>query len=247
MTPRTQVAAALVLLLAACSRRPDVPILGYHSVSDATDGFTVSEADFASHLDALQRGGFHTVTLHEWLAHEDRGTALPERPIVLTFDDGFEDAYSTVLPALRKRGMRGSFFVVTSLVAPDPAHRLVRGEDGGQRRYLVWPEVRALAAAGMEIGSHGESHLRLSDLDRARVLGELTRSKQALDQALGSPVEMLAYPYNSVRRWIVPLARESGYRAAVAGRAHGNGDRFTLYRTGVYRGMTADQVLAELR
>ena len=58
---------------------------------------------------------------------------------------------------------------------------------------------------------------------------------------------MLAYPYNSVRRWIVPLARESGYRAAVAGRAHGNGDRFTLYRTGVYRGMTADQVLAELR
>ena len=247
MRTKNLIAAALLLLLAACSRRPDIAILGYHSISGATDGFTVSESDFRSHLDALQHGGFHTVTLHEWLAHEERGTALPERPIVLTFDDGFEDAYSTVLPALRERGMRATFFVVTSLVGVDPAHRLVRGEEGSERRYLVWPEVRALAAAGMEIGSHGERHLRLADLDRAQVLGELTRSKQTLDQALGSPVEVFAYPYNSVRRWIVPLARESGYRAAVAGRAHGNGDRFTLYRAGVYRGMTADQVLAELR
>ena len=142
--------------------------------------------------------------------------------------------------------MRGTFFVVTSLVARDPAHRVARGEDGAQRRYLVWPEVRALAAAGMEIGSHGEHHLRMADLDRAQVLGELTRSKQTLDGVLGISTEVLAYPYNSVRRWIVPLARESGYRAAVAGMAHGNADRFTLYRMGVYRGTTADQVLAQL-
>ncbi|TMB03717.1 MAG: polysaccharide deacetylase family protein [Deltaproteobacteria bacterium] len=244
---RRRLIAAALLLLAACSRRPDVPILTYHSISDAPDGFTVSESEFTSHLDALQRAGFHTVTFHEWLAHEDRGTPLPAKPIVLTFDDGFEDAYSTVLPALRARGMRGTFFVVTSLVARDPAHRVARGEDGAQRRYLVWPEVRALAAAGMEIGSHGEHHLRMADLDRAQVLGELTRSKQTLDGVLGISTEVLAYPYNSVRRWIVPLARESGYRAAVAGMAHGNADRFTLYRMGVYRGTTADQVLAQLR
>jgi peptidoglycan/xylan/chitin deacetylase (PgdA/CDA1 family) len=244
---RRHLIAALLLLATACSRRPDVPILSYHSISDAPDGFTVHESEFAAHLDALQRAGFHTVTFHEWLAHEDRGTPLPAKPIILTFDDGFEDAWSTVLPALRSRGMRGTFFVVTSLIGADASRRVVRGDDGLPRRYLVWPEVRALAAAGMEIGSHGDRHLRLADLDRAQVLGELTRSKQALDGALGSPVEVLAYPYNSVRRWIVPLVRESGYRAAVAGTAHGNADRFTLYRVGVYRGATADQVLARLR
>ncbi|MFL5311558.1 MAG: polysaccharide deacetylase family protein [Myxococcales bacterium] len=246
MTRRQAIAAAL-LLLAACSRRPDVPILSYHSVSDAPDAFTVSESGFTSHLDALQRAGFHTVPMHQWLAHEDRGTPLPARPIVLTFDDGFEDAYSTVLPALRARGMRGAFFVVTSLVGADAAHRVVREEDGLVRRYLVWPEVRALAAAGLEIGSLGVRHLRLPERDRAEVVRELTRSKQELDAALGTPVDLLAYPYNSVRRWIVPLAREAGYRAGVAGMAHGNADRFTLYRIGVYRGMTADEVLTQLR
>jgi peptidoglycan/xylan/chitin deacetylase (PgdA/CDA1 family) len=238
---------AALLLLGACSRRPDVAILAYHSISDAPDGFTLRESEFTAHLDALQRAGFHTVTFHEWLAHEDHGTPLPARPIILTFDDGFEDAWSTVLPALSARGMRGTFFVVTSLIGADASQRVVREEDGLRRRYLVWPEVRALAAAGMEIGSHGDRHLRLSDLDRAQVVGELTRSKQALDGALGRPVEVLAYPYNSVRRWIVPLARQSGYRAAVAGMAHGNADRFTLYRVGVHRGATADQVLARVR
>ena len=129
--------------------------------------------------------------------------------------------------------MRATFFVITGFI--------------GRPGSLSWPQLRELVGQGMEIGSHGERHLRLADLDRAQVLGELTRSKQALDGALGSPIEVLAYPYNSVRRWIVPLARESGYRAAVAGMAHGNADRFTLYRMGVYRGTTADQVLAQLR
>jgi peptidoglycan/xylan/chitin deacetylase (PgdA/CDA1 family) len=241
---------ALILaaaVLAGCSRRPDVPILTYHSVSAAQDGFSVPADALAAHLDALQRAGFHTVTFREWLAHEDVGAPLPDRPIILTFDDGYEDAWSVVLPALRARGMRGAFFVVTSLVGADASHRVVREEDGAIRRYLVWPEVRALAAAGMEIGSHGARHLRLADLGREQVLGELRRSKESLDAALGSPVEVLAYPYNSVRRWIVPLAREAGYRAAVAGGAHGNADRFMLYRMGVYRGTTAEQIVAQLR
>lgn len=244
---RLAVILAAAAILAGCSRRPDVPIVTWHSVSAAQDGFTVSQDAFAAQLDALQRAGFHTVTFREWLAHEDKGAALPQKPIILTFDDGYEDAYSVVLPALRARRMRAVFFVVTSLVGADAAHRVIRDEGGTARRYLIWPEVRALAAAGMEIGSHGMHHLRLAELDRAQVLDELKESKQALDRRLGSPVEVLAYPYNSVRRWMVPLAREAGYRAAVAGVAHGNADRFRLYRTGVYRGTTPEQLSAQLR
>jgi peptidoglycan/xylan/chitin deacetylase (PgdA/CDA1 family) len=238
--------AAVLLLAAACSRRPDVPIVTYHSVSAATDGFTVGEDAFAGALDALRSQGFHTVTFHEWLAHLEQGAPLPPNPIVLTFDDGYEDAYRTVLPALRARGMRGVFFVVTSLIGADESHRIVRDEDGIRRRYLIWPEVRALAAAGMEIGSHGLSHRRLADLTSKEVRDELVRSKQQIEAALGRPVEIFAYPYNSVRRRIEPLVLDAGYRAAAAGSVHGSADRFALYRIGVYRGTTTEALLAQL-
>src|SRR5207244_9083047 len=76
VTRRGLIAAAL-LLFAACSRRPDVPILSYHSISNAADAFSLRESEFISHLDALRRAGFHTVTFHEWLAHEDHGPPLP--------------------------------------------------------------------------------------------------------------------------------------------------------------------------
>jgi peptidoglycan/xylan/chitin deacetylase (PgdA/CDA1 family) len=244
MGPRN-IAGAL-LLAAACSRAPDVPIVTYHSISAATDAFTVSEEAFVQELEALRSRGFHTVTFHEWLVHADRRAELPANPIILTFDDGYEDAYTTALPALRARGMRGAFFIVTSLVGEDESHRTVRDEGGIRRRYLIWPEVRALAAAGMEIGSHGVSHRRLPDLTGAEVRDELTRSRERLQLALGKPVEIFAYPYNSVRRWIEPLLPDAGYRAAVAGSVHGGADRFALRRIGVYRGTTPETLLAEL-
>ena len=245
MTTARQLAAVL-LLAAACSRRPDVPIVTYHSVSAATDGFTVGEDAFTGALDALRSQRFHAVTFHEWLAHLEQGAPLPPNPIVLTFDDGYEDAYRTVLPALRARGMRAVFFVVTSFVGADESHRIVRDEDGIRRRYLIWPEVRALAAAGMEIGSHGVSHRRLADLTSNEARDELARSKQQLEAGLGKPVEIFAYPYNSVRRWLEPLVRDAGYRAAAAGSVHGSADRFALYRIGVYRGTTTEALLAQL-
>jgi peptidoglycan/xylan/chitin deacetylase (PgdA/CDA1 family) len=245
---RRVLAAVAIAMAAACSRsRPSVPILTYHSVSEAADGFTVAPQSFAGQLDALRQAGFQTITFREWLAHEDKGAALPPHPIILTFDDGYEDAYSTVLPALRSRGMRACFFINTAVVAADAARREARPEDGTTRRYLVWPEVRALADAGMELGSHGATHARLPDLDRSGVVAELRSSKERLETGIGRPIDVFAYPYNSVRRWIEPLVREEGYRAAVAGVAHGSADRFALYRTGVYRDTTPDALLGILR
>jgi peptidoglycan/xylan/chitin deacetylase (PgdA/CDA1 family) len=242
----TRAVATALLLAAACSRRPDVPILTYHSISAAQDGFSVSESAFSAQLDAVRGAGFHTVSFHDWLAGAERGVKAPRDAILLTFDDGYQDAYTAVLPALRARGMRGTFFLVTSLIGSDAAHRVVHEEGGIRRAYLIWPEVRALAAAGMEIGSHGVTHRRFADLAREEVRDELVRSKQQLEAMLGAPVEIFAYPYNSLRRWMLPLVREAGYRGAVAGSAHGSADRFTLYRIGVYAGTTTEGLLAQL-
>ena len=243
---RSMVRTALLLALVAggAGCRPDVPILTWHSIGGDGDEFTVTEAAFAAQLDALRKAGFHAVTFHEWLEHEDRGAPLPDKPILLTLDDGYQDAFTAALPALRARGMRATFFLVSAWIGADQAHRS-QGEPG--RRYLSWPEVHALAAAGMEIGSHGATHQRLPDLTDAQAMDELTRSKRQLESGLGAPVEVVAYPYNASRRRLRALARQAGYRAAVSGTDHGGADRYELYRSGVQGGTSPEELLGGLR
>jgi peptidoglycan/xylan/chitin deacetylase (PgdA/CDA1 family) len=123
--------------------------------------------------------------------------------------------------------MRATFFIVTGFV--------------GKSGYLTWDGVRALAAAGMEIGSHTVDHAALADLPEDRVREELTASKRELEEQLRVSVEVLAYPYNSVRTRIERAAAEAGYRAAVAGMAHGGKDPLRLYRTTVRRQTSLDE------
>jgi peptidoglycan/xylan/chitin deacetylase (PgdA/CDA1 family) len=198
----------LLLLLLSCTRRPDVPILNYHSVGATADDYTVPEAGFEKQLEWLEQQGFHTTTLAQLHA--------TQHPIVLTFDDGKEDALRLVLPALQRHQMRATFFIITALA--------------GKPGYLTWDGVRALDKAGMEIGSHTVDHARLADLPDEKVRLELVESKRELERQLGHPVEALAYPYNSVRSRIVEAARAAGYRVAVSGAVHGGAELLNLYR-----------------
>jgi len=196
----------LALLLACCARgRGEVPILAYHSVGGAASDYVVPIAAFEQQLDWLATHDFRTVSLHEVAESRAGRAVLPPRAIVLTFDDGKSDALDVVVPALRKRGMRATFFIITGRV----------GEPG----YLTWEGVRALVAAGMEIGSHTRTHPRLPEL-----------TDEAAEAEIGRPVETLAYPYNSLRSHTESLAAAAGYRVAVAGSAHGSSDLLRLRR-----------------
>jgi peptidoglycan/xylan/chitin deacetylase (PgdA/CDA1 family) len=209
--------ALFLLFPMACSRgRPEVPILNYHSVGQGAGEFTVPPPLFEAELDWLADHGFHTASLHDLLESREGRRPLPSRPVILTFDDGKEDALRLVLPALQKRGMRGTFFIITGMV----------GRDG----YLTWGDVRALARAGMEVGSHTVTHPRLADETAERVDAELRESRSRLEAELQQPIEALAYPYNSVRARIARAAAAAGYRVAVAGAVHGNANSMRLLR-----------------
>lgn len=214
---RLRLLVPMLVMLAACSRgKPELPILNYHLVGKTADEFTVPADTFAAQLDWLAARGFHTVSLRDVVQSRQDHRPLPPRSIVLTFDDGTEDALRVVLPELQKRGMRGTFFVITGRV--------------GQAGYLTWDGVRALAAAGMEVGSHTVTHARLADLSNEEVDVELRDSRAQLESELKHPVEALAYPFNSVRARVVGAAEAAGYRVAVAGPAHGGADRMRLLR-----------------
>ena len=233
------------LALASCKGRPPVPILGFHAVVPSPGHLDVSPEQFAAQLDALAAAGFHTVSLGQVLDHLERATPLPARPIVLTFDDGTADAFTCVLPLLRARGMTATFFVVSSWLGADAASRRREPASDGEvaRPELTWPELRALRDAGMEIGSHSRTHPRLPELTDEAALEEMVSSKRELESGLGIPVLLFAYPYNALRARTGSLLQEAGYRAAVAGQDHGGRSREALYRIGVYRETTPEELV----
>jgi len=206
----------------------------YHSVSETGDPLTVTPEEFDAQLDFLASAGFTTVTLRQILDEEDGGPKLPRHPVVLTFDDGYEDALTAVLPRVLQRGQKATFFIVSGFCAKDAATRVVQG----RRSYLTWPEVRALQDAGMEIGSHSVSHRRLTELQKADLHLEIEQSRATLQAYLGQPVELFAYPFNEQMQWVRRAVEKAGYRGAVVG-AHGNTDAYTMQRLTMHRGISA--------
>ena len=218
-------------LCAACGR--GVPILMYHSVGGDSDPLTVAPEELDAQLDFLESAGFNTVTLREVLDAQDGGK-LPRHAVVLTFDDGYVDASTKVLPRLLQRGQKATFFIVSGFCAQDAATRVTKW----QKQFLTWPEVRALADAGMEIGSHTVSHRKLSEMHRDELRAEIEHSRAALQAYVGQRIDFFAYPFNEQRQWVRRAVERAGYRGAVVG-AHGNTDPFTLQRLTMHRGISA--------
>lgn len=194
----------------------DVPVLMYHSVAadppDSTQGLSVHPDDFARQLDVLVEDRFTTVTFAD-LARARRGEAdLPDRPIVLTFDDGYADFADAALPALLARGHTGTLFVTTGWLADAGRHVAGRPLD----RTLTWSQVTEIAASPVEVGAHSHSHAQLDQLPPGALHEELSLSKRLLEERLGRDMPSLAYPYGYSDRSVIDGVRHAGYHQAAA-------------------------------
>lgn len=197
-----------------------VPILMYHGIAEdpaaAVRPLSVRPAAFAAQLAHLDALGFTPITLSSLAAAwacEGCATSppLPERPVVLTFDDGYGDFHSEALPMLRTYRFAATLFVTTGWVEDE-------GGDTGDRpdRMLTWPQIRDAAAAGVEIAGHTHSHPQLDQLAGRAVRIELRRSRELLEEQLGIEVRGLAYPYGYSSARVRRAVRDVGYRYACA-------------------------------
>jgi len=171
-----------------------VPILMYHEISarsGTASRLAVPALALAGQLEHLASHGFTTLTASALAAALTAGSPLPERTVVLTFDDGFADFHERALPLLRRYGFTATLFVTTGWIAD--AGRHAAGRRPG--RMLTWSQITEAAAAGIEIGAHSHRHPQLDQLGRSRLCAELTVSKGLLEDALGTQVPGLAYPY----------------------------------------------------
>jgi peptidoglycan/xylan/chitin deacetylase (PgdA/CDA1 family) len=216
-----------------------VPVLMYHEIAEASEtgsSLAVSPAAFAAQLGYLRSAGFTAVTAGELSARlaGDVGK-LPERPIVLTFDDGYGDFHSRAMPALDRYGCTATVFITTGWVQDADMRLSAAG------RMLTWTQITEVAGAGVEIGAHTRRHPQLDQLPQQRAREELHASKQWLEGKLGLPVPGLAYPYGYSSARVRELAREAGYGYAcgVGNRtASPASDQFELPRLTVRRATT---------
>lgn len=151
---------------------------------------------FQTHLDFLKHHSYSVISAQQ-LAQQ---AARSSNPVVLTFDDGYENFYIEAFPRLVRAGFTAAVFVVTDWI--------------GKRGYLSWHQIRQLHSSGMTIGSHTCSHPHLPELDLIRMETEIRCSKELLEQGLGAPVLLFCYPFGGFSAQAVDLVRNSGYKIA---------------------------------
>ena len=193
-------------------KRPGTPVLMYHEVGPHRPGsrlnhWRVRPEDFARQMDLLAGRGYRGVALRDVL---DGWRVQGEKRVVLTFDDGYDGVLSRALPVLRAHGFSATVFVLSKKLGG------VNDWDGETPGDALLPEsgVRALHAAGVEIGSHGATHRALPALSDADLEAEVAGSKAALEAMTGAPVVSFCYPYGAFDDRSVAAVRAAGYRAA---------------------------------
>ncbi|MFD4505778.1 polysaccharide deacetylase family protein [Streptomyces sp. NPDC058457] len=219
-----------------------VPILMYHSVAtapnDATRALSVAPEAFAEQMALIGDLGLTPVDTAALAAGWRSGGPLPDRPVLITFDDGYEGVHRHALPVLAKHGFASTLFVSTGWI------RGAYDTGGGLDAMLDWDQVRELAGAGCEIGGHSHTHPQLDQLDDDRLRAELVRSREIVTDELGAAPDSFAYPYGYSSRRVRQAVRAAGYAQALAvgnGLARRRQGPFALQRVTVRRSTGAEE------
>jgi peptidoglycan/xylan/chitin deacetylase (PgdA/CDA1 family) len=191
-----------------CERR--LPVLMYHHVGPARSGtlreLTVSSEKFERQVRWLARRGYVGILPSDWLRWLREGTGLPERPVLMTFDDGYADLTEHALPVLRRYGFGAVVFVVTGQLgrtnAWDEAHGSVT------HRLMTAEQIQYWATQGIEFGAHSRTHADLTTLTRDQLREEVVGSGIELARLVGSRVSSFAYPYGSYNKDVYECVRE---------------------------------------
>jgi len=211
-----------------------VPILLYHGVADeASPGiarYTLTPRVFDAHMAHLVDAGYRALTVSELLvALNGSPEQLPERPVLITFDDGLRNFLTEALPIMERHGLSSTLYAATSYLGEGDAPGVHASGDPG----LAWSELVSVAAGGVEVGAHTHTHPMLDTLPHAAARAEIVRGKELIEQHTQAPVASFAYPHGYSSAWVRRAVQEAGYSSACAVKnavSHLGDDPFALAR-----------------
>jgi len=221
-----------------------VPILTYHNLAEQAKGrLVLAAASFREQMRYLKTNGYRVVSLADFVECTRLNRQLPQRAVVLTFDDGYRAFKDHAYPVLKELGFTATLFIYTDWV-------------GAGRGSLAWADLRELAAAGIDIQAHSKTH---ADLRRAqgeteaqyarRMQAELEQPQELFNRNLGRRTQVLAYPYGRWEEGLLPKVKEYGYIAAFSVRRQGNASfvrPLAGHRSQIYSEMTLDDFVKNL-
>lgn len=207
-SPNSRLAAAAMAALP--NEEVRVPIAVYHSVrpykkgeSAYQDRYDVTPELFRKHLEYLRENGYSPITFEALADHFDAGAPLPQKPVILSFDDSWRNQYEYAFPLLKEFGFTGTFFVFTNSL--------------GRGSHLSWNEVREMQKGGMEIGSHTKTHPYLDNIKDEKTLeNEIFGSKKILEEELGIAIYAFAYPFGEHSTTTLTAVKNARYGIARA-------------------------------
>ncbi|MCM0649532.1 polysaccharide deacetylase family protein [Clostridium swellfunianum] len=198
-----------------------IPILMYHSIKYEKDNeLRIPKEKFKEQMEYLKKEGFNPLSLNELYSHMLLGSEIPQKPIVITFDDGYADNYTNAYPILKELGFKATVFVISGVVD--------KHED-----YMTTDHLKEMDKNGISIEAHTVTHPKLDTLSYNDQLKELRGSKQALEKILGRNIDYIAYPYGKYNNDTLKLVEQLGYKMAFStekGLAHKSNGIYKLHR-----------------
>jgi peptidoglycan/xylan/chitin deacetylase (PgdA/CDA1 family) len=194
-------------------------ILSFHKIGEPSSPgwdswFYIPEMIFVSYLNYFKEHGWQVIDVNSFLRGLEAPDSLPERAVLLTFDDGYRTMRDVALPWLHRFGYPAMLFVPTDYIGGRNSF-----DNGSEPEESIcdWDDLRELERCGISIQSHGASHRSFSTLDLAQQEQELLRSKAVLESNLKKRIEVFAFPYgdNGVNQEeVTRTMKRASYRAA---------------------------------
>jgi len=187
-------------------KRKEVPILCYHHIKEAANmpkhnsGYTVSADEFRQTMKALADSGYHSVTpdqLYNYLAY---GSALPDKPMMITFDDTDEEQFTIGKTEMDKYGFKGVYFIMTISI--------------GRPRYMTKEQIKQLSDEGHVIGCHTWDHHMVTKYTGEDWVNQLDKPRKKLEDITGKHIEYFAYPFGLWNKPAIPELKKRGYKLA---------------------------------
>lgn len=217
------------------SQNVEIPVLLYHVVKpdpDPDNPYQFSLEEFEKHMAYLHENGYRTLTMKQYFNILDKKAAMPEKPILLTFDDNSNDFYPYVYPVLQKYGMKATQFTVSDWV------------NGSWN--MTSNEILTVMENGVDIQNHSVSHPFLADLSKEQQYEEINEAATALKELTGREANVFAYPYGNYNADTISVLKELGFKGAFkvgGGLSTDESDRYELPRIMILQNHTLNDFI----